>query len=357
MYHSVGGVQVPGAILVAGGTLVIREKFSASQFWNDVVRCDCTIFQYIGELCRYLLHSTPSGNENQHRIRLACGNGLAPEVWEGFKDRFSIPQIFEFYASTEGGVSLFNVQGKRGAIGHIPAYLRHRFSPSLVVFDVKKGEPVRNEQGFCIRCAPNQPGEAVGKIVDDPTNIGSRFEGYTNQEASERKILRDVFEPGDVWVRTGDLMRKDEQGYFYFVDRIGDTFRWKGENVATGEVSEAIYAFPGIKHANVYGVTIPATEGRAGMATLVTEDALDLPELRQHLINRLPPYARPLFLRIRKDMDLTGTFRYSKTELVRQGYNPVASEDAVYFDDLESGRFTRLDQQLYDRIQTGGVRI
>jgi fatty-acyl-CoA synthase len=357
MYHSVGGVQVPGAILLAGGTLVIREKFSASQFWNDIVHWDCTLFQYIGELCRYLLHAPPSANETRHRIRMACGNGLAPEVWDRFKDRFSIPQIFEFYASTEGGVSLFNVQGKRGAIGHIPAYLAHRFSPALLVFDVEKGEPVRNEQGFCTRCAPNQPGEAVGKLVEDPSSIGSRFEGYTNQEASDRKILRNVFEPGDAWIRTGDLMRKDEQGYFYFVDRIGDTFRWKGENVATSEVAEAISAFPGIKHANVYGVTIPATEGRAGMATLVTEDELDLALFRQHLMSRLPPYARPLFLRIRKDMDLTGTFKYSKTELVRLGFDPVANNDAVYFDDLESGVFTRLDQELYDRIQMGRVRI
>jgi fatty-acyl-CoA synthase len=357
MYHSVGGVQVPGAILIAGGTLVLREKFSASQFWNDVAHWDCTLFQYIGELCRYLLHAPPSANETRHRIRMACGNGLAPELWDRFKDRFCIPQIFEFYASTEGGVSLFNVQGKRGAIGHIPAYLAHRFSPALLVFDVEKGEPVRNEQGFCTRCAANQPGEAVGKLMEDPSSIGSRFEGYTNQEASDRKILRDVFDPGDAWVRTGDLMRKDEQGYFYFVDRIGDTFRWKGENVATSEVAEAICAFPGITHANVYGVTIPATEGRAGMATLVTEDELDLALFRQHLMSRLPPYARPLFLRIRKNMDLTGTFKYSKTDLVRQGFDPVASEDAVYFDDLESGVFTRLDQELYDRIQMGRVRI
>ena len=157
MYHSVGGVQVPGAILVAGGTVILREKFSASQFWNDIVRWDCTVFQYIGELCRYLLHAPPSASETAHRIRMACGNGLAPEVWDGFKNRFSIPQIFEFYASTEGGVSLFNVQGKRGAIGHIPGYLTHRFSPALVVFDVEKGEPVRDAQGFCIRCGPMKP--------------------------------------------------------------------------------------------------------------------------------------------------------------------------------------------------------
>jgi fatty-acyl-CoA synthase len=357
MYHSVGGVQAAGAMLVAGGTLIIREKFSASQFWNDIVRWDCTLFQYIGELCRYLLHAPESAGETAHRIRMACGNGLAPEVWEGFKNRFSIPQIFEFYASTEGGVSLFNIQGKRGAIGHIPAYLTHRFSPALVAFDVEKGEPVRNAEGFCIRCAPNEAGEAIGKIADDPSSIGSRFEGYTSSEASERKILRDVFEAGDAWVRTGDLMRKDEQGYFYFVDRIGDTFRWKGENVATSEVAEAICAFRGIAHANVYGVTVPATEGRAGMATLVAEDELDLAEFRHYLISRLPPYARPLFLRIRKNMDLTGTFKYSKTDLVRQGFDPAASTDAIYFNNLELGLFTRLDQQLYERIQAGDIRF
>jgi fatty-acyl-CoA synthase len=166
-----------------------------------------------------------------------------------------------------------------------------------------------------------------------------------------------VFEPGDLWIRTGDLMRKDEQGYFYFVDRIGDTFRWKGENVATREVSEAICNFPGVKHANVYGVAVPATEGRAGMATLVTDNELDLAEFRQHLMNCLPQYARPLFLRIGKNMELTGTFKYSKTDLVHQGFNPAASNDAVYFNDLESGAFKPLDQQLYERIQMGALRF
>jgi fatty-acyl-CoA synthase len=357
MYHSVGGVLAPGAILAAGGALVIREKFSASNFWNDVSHWDCTLFQYIGELCRYLLHAAPAANETRHRIRMACGNGLAPEVWDGFKERFRIPQIFEFYAATEGGVSLFNIEGKRGSIGHVPGYLAHRFSPALVVFDVEKGEPARNAEGFCIRCPANEPGEAIGKVVEDPSNLGSRFEGYTNQEASERRILRDVFAFGDVWVRTGDLMRKDQQGYFYCVDRVGDTFRWKGENVATSEVAEAIGAFPGVKHANVYGVVIPGTEGRAGMATLVTEGELDLPKLRYHLISRLPPYARPLFLRVRKNMDLTGTFKYSKTELVRQGFNPMASDDIVYLDDLEAAKFARLDQEMYERIQTGSIRF
>ncbi|MGA2848349.1 MAG: long-chain-acyl-CoA synthetase [Terracidiphilus sp.] len=357
MYHSVGGVQVPAAMLVAGGSVVIREKFSASQFWSDIDRWDCTLFQYIGELCRYLVHSAPSAKESEHRIRLACGNGLAPEVWDAFKERFRIPRIFEFYAATEGSVSLFNVQGKRGAIGHIPAYLAHRFSPALVVFDVETGEPARNEHGFCIRCALNEPGEAISKAANDPSNVGSRFEGYTNEAASEKKILRNVFEVGDAWIRTGDLMRRDEKGYFYFVDRIGDTFRRKGENVATSEVSEAICSFPGVKHANVYGVAVPGTEGRVGMATLVTESEFDLDEFRKHLASRLPPYARPLFLRIGSAMNLTGTFKYSKTDLIQQGYDLLASQDAVYFDHPEVEAFVQLDQQLYDRIQQGAIRL
>jgi len=254
-------------------------------------------------------------------------------------------------------VSLFNIEGETGAIGRVPSYLVHRFSPTLISFDVEKGEPVRNEQGFCIRCAPNEVGEAISKVVDDPSNIGSRFEGYTNGEASEKRLLRDVFAPGDIWIRSGDLMRKDERGFFYFVDRIGDTFRWKGENVATSEVSEAICAFPGIKEANVYGVRIPAADGRAGMATLVAEPELDLRRFRDHLRSRLPHYARPLFVRIRKDMEVTGTFKYSKTDVIRHGYDPAATTDVIYFDDAAREAFVPLDQALYERIQTSRIRL
>jgi fatty-acyl-CoA synthase len=357
MYHSVGGVQAPGAVLVAGGAVVIREKFSASNFWSDIVRWDCTLFQYIGELCRYLLHTEPSAEETQHRIRLACGNGLAPEIWDTFKNRFCIPRILEFYAATEGNISLFNVQGKTGAIGHIPSYLAHRFAPALVVHIVETGEPVRNEQGLCIRCGPNQAGEALGKVVDGPSNIGTRFDGYTTKEESERKILSNVFEPGDAWVRTGDLMRRDEQGYFYFVDRIGDTFRRKGENVATSEVSAIICGYSAVKHANVYGVMVPGTEGRVGMSALVANEDLDLAGFRRHLMSNLPPYARPVFLRIRSEIEITGTFKYSKAELIRQGYDPAASDDVLYFDLVESDAFVVLDNQLYDRIQRGEIRF
>jgi fatty-acyl-CoA synthase len=355
MYHSVGGVLAPGAILAAGGSVVLSEKFSASQFWSDVIRWDCTLIQYIGELCRYLLHTAPSAHDTGHKIRMACGNGLRPDVWEPFKSRFRIPQILEFYAATEGNISLFNVEGKCGAIGRVPSYLAHRFSPALVQFDVEKEEPARNEQGFCIRCAANETGEAIGKIVDDPSNAGSRFEGYTNREASEKKILRNVFAPGDAWVRTGDLMRKDEKGFFYFVDRAGDTFRWKGENVAASEISEAILEFPGVKQANVYGVTVPGADGRAGMATLVTEHDFDLMAFRAHLISRLPRYARPVFLRLRNEMEVTGTFKYTKTDLAHQGYDPSATADILYFNHPESQAFVRLDTALYGRIQAGEI--
>lgn len=356
MYHSVGGVQAPGAALVGGGSVVIREKFSASHFWNDITRWDCTLFQYIGELCRYLIHTPPSAQDARHNIRMACGNGLRPDVWDEFKTRFRIPRIFEFYAATEGGVSLFNIEGERGAIGRTPAYLAHRAAPTLVRFDVDKGEPVRNEQGFCVRCAPDEPGEAIGRVGNDPSNLGSRFEGYTSDEASEKRILRGVFQPGDSWVRTGDLMRKDQRGFFYFVDRIGDTFRWKGENVSTSEVSEAICAFPGVKQANVYGVAVPGADGRAGMAAIVAGKGLDLAALRADLNHRLARYARPLFLRIRHEMEVTGTLKYTKTDLVKQGFDPAAIADDLYFNHPEQEAFVRLDTALYHSIRAGQIR-
>jgi fatty-acyl-CoA synthase len=356
MYHSVGGVLATGAVLVGGGSVVIREGFSARRFWSDVAGWECTLFQYIGELCRYLLNTEPHPDETRHRVRLCCGNGLRPEVWNRFKERFRIPQILEFYAATEGNVSLVNVEGKPGAIGRVPPFLAHRFPATLVQYDPDGGVPARDERGFCVPCALNEVGEAIGPLLKDRSNVGGRFEGYTDQEASERKVLRHVFEPGDAWFRTGDLMRKDEGGYFYFVDRIGDTFRWKGENVATSEVSEAICTFPGIRDASVYGVAIPGTDGRAGMATIVADDGLDLGALRTHLVERLPDYARPIFLRVRDRLDVTATFKHTKSALVRDGYDPVAIEDAVYFNDRVRQTFVRLDKSLYDRIQRGEVR-
>ncbi len=357
MYHSVGGVQAPGAVLAAGGSVVIAEKFSASRFWSDVAYWDCTLMQYIGELCRYLLNTPPSPSEIRHHLRAACGNGLRPDVWEKFQSRFEIPRIFEFYAATEGGLSLFNVDGRRGSIGRVPGYLAHRFAPTLVKFDVAKGEPYRDAQGFCVRCEPGEAGEAITRMVDDPASAGSRFEGYTDQGASEKRVLRDVFQPGDAWVRTGDLLRKDDAGFFYFVDRIGDTFRWKGQNVSTAEVENVLGEFPGVEQATVYGVSVPGADGRAGMASLVTSDAFDLAAFDGHLKARLPQYARPVFLRIRNEMETTGTFKYTKADLTRQAFDPGTIADTLYFYPAEGPNFVLMDAPLYHRIQAGEVRL
>jgi len=354
MYHSVGGVVATGAVLVSGGSVVIRERFSARQFWDDVAGWDCTLVQYIGELARYLVNAPPHPLERTHRIRLACGNGLRADVWQAFQQRFAIPNILEFYAATEGNLSLYNVDGKVGAIGRVPSYLAHRFPAAIVRFDIERGEPVRDAQGLCIRCGADEVGEAIGRI--ESANPGARFDGYTDAEASAKKILRDVFKAGDAWFRTGDLMRKDAQGYFYFVDRIGDTFRWKGENVSTTEVAAAIAGCPGVLDATVYGVAVPGTDGRAGMVALAVAKGFDLAALYRHL-ECLPAYARPVFLRIRAELETTATFKHKKDELARAGYDPAATEDEVYISDPQQNAYARVDAVLFERIEAGRIRL
>jgi fatty-acyl-CoA synthase len=357
MYHTTGGVVATGALLVRGGSVVIREDFSASAFWDDVARHGCTIFQYVGELCRYLLHAPRHPSEGTHRLRLACGNGLRPDIWGAFQQRFRIPRIIEFYAATEGNVTLFNFEGRPGAIGRLPRLLDRRFPVRIVKFDVEREAPLRDKRGFCILCGPDEVGEVIGQIVNDPLMPTNRFEGYADAADSERKILRHVFAPGDAWFRTGDLMRRDRRGYFYFVDRIGDTFRWKGENVSTAEVAGTICRFAGIRDANVYGVAVPGHEGRAGMAAIVAEDALDLAALRAHLHAQLPAYARPLFLRIRREIEMTMTFKQKKTDLVAQAFDPAATSDAIHFDDPSKGAYVRVEPALHREIMEGKIRL
>ncbi|MGB6604581.1 MAG: long-chain-acyl-CoA synthetase, partial [Steroidobacteraceae bacterium] len=294
LYHSVGGVVATGATLVGGGAVVVRERFSAREFWRDVVSERCTLFQYIGELCRYLVASAPDPEERRHMLRVCCGNGLREEVWQAFQSRFAIPRILEYYAATEGSFSLYNCEGRPGAIGRIPPFLAHRMPVALVRFDVASGEPLRDARGLCVRCAPNEPGEALGQVRAADGTATGRFEGYADAAASAGKILHNVLAPGDAWYRTGDLMRRDEQGFFYFVDRLGDTFRWKGENVSTTEVAEVIAGCPGVSDVAVYGVALPQADGRAGMAALIVETDFDLGELRRRLVARLPAYARPV---------------------------------------------------------------
>ncbi len=357
LYHSAGGVCAVGTTLTVGGSIIIARRFSARNFWDDVVDNEATLFQYIGELCRYMLNTETHPKENKHKLRTVIGNGLRPEIWPAFQKRFKIPKVLEFYGATEGNVALLNYDGKVGSIGRIPGWAKSKFNVEIVKFDVESEEPVRGADGFCQVCAPDEVGEALGKITNDPGQPTGRFDGYAKKEETEKKILRDVFEKGDAWFRTGDLLKQDKLGYFYFIDRIGDTFRWKGENVATSEVAEAISVFPGIKEANVYGVHVPGADGRAGMASIVSSGDVDLPKFHAHLEKQLAAYAQPLFVRIQPEIEITGTFKHRKVELVKEGFDPDAISDPIYFNDPSAKAFVPLDKALYEKISAGGVRL
>ncbi len=352
LYHSAGGVMALGGTLLSGASAVIAPKFSARTFFPDCIRYEVTVFQYIGELCRYLLTTPEHSADRGHRIRACIGNGLRPDVWEPFQQRFAIPRIVEFYGATEGNVVLMNYEGRVGSVGRAPALFRALSGLALVRYDIESDEHVRGVDGHCVACSAGEVGEAIGRISGV-----TRFEGYTDREASEKKILRNVFADGDAYFRTGDLLRFDEEDYFYFVDRIGDTFRWKGENVATSEVAEALSRAEGVAEANVYGVEVPGQEGRAGMAALVVDPGFDPQNLYGHVVRELPSYARPVFLRLLSEMETTGTFKHRKVDLARSGYDPRTIEDPLLLRDDEQARYVPLDAALHDMVVSGGRRI
>ena len=353
LYHATGGLCALGAALLNGGSVFLRRKFSATHFWPEAVAEGCTMFVYIGELCRYLVNQPPGDDETRHKIRMAFGNGLRPDIWPVLKQRFRIPEILEFYGSTEGNVSMFNFDGREGAIGRAPKWLRKRFNVRLVQFDVETGEPIRNLQGLCIDCGAGQTGECIGQIGGDAR---SEYAGYVDKAASDKKILRDVFEKGDRWFSTGDLMKTDADGYFYFVDRIGDTFRWKGENVSTHEVSERLLAAPDVKEANVYGVETPNAEGRAGMAALVVGPEVDIQAFGETVARELPPYAQPVFVRILPALETTGTFKARKLDLIADGYDPAKFKGPLYFHDPKKG-YVKLTKSVFDKVSGGLVKL
>ena len=352
LYHSAGGICALGPALTTGGSLVIRRKFSVHEFWTDINRYNPTFFQYIGELCRYLLNAPRSAHEQDHSLRAITGNGLRPEIWQTFQARFKIPKIIEFYGATEGNVSMLNYDGRLGAVGRIPAYMRSLMPVRIVRFDVERELPIRSADGFCIECSSDEAGEAIGRISNDP---GHSFEGYSREEDTQKKILNDVFEKGDAWFRTGDLLKRDAHGYFYFVDRIGDTFRFKGENVSTNEVAEALGVITGIKEANVYGISLPGMDGRAGMAALSVDQEFRLDQLASQLAGTLPVYAQPVFIRLRPELEITGTFKLRKVDLVSEGADPTKINDPLYV--LRDDRYVPLDSQYYADICAGRIRL
>ena len=351
-YHATGGLCGAGAALLNGGSVVLRGHFSASHFWADVKAEGCTMFVYIGELCRYLANQPEVPEEREHKLRLAFGNGLRPDVWEKLEARFAVPRVLEFYGSTEGNVSMFNFDGKLGAIGREPDYLRPFFNIRLAQFDVETETPVRGADGFCREAAVDEPGECLGEIKQDARTA---YVGYADKAASEKKVLHDAFHAGDAWFRTGDLLRKDADGYFYFVDRIGDTFRWKGENVSTSEVAGVLAEAPGVKEANVYGVKVGDLDGRAGMAGLVVGKDFDVKTFGAFIAQRLPAYAQPVFLRILPGIQVTGTFKYRKLDLVAEGFDPTVVKDPLYLRGDKG--YQKLTRPLLAKVLSGELRV
>jgi len=358
LYHSVGGMVSLSGCMANGISMVMREKFSASSYWKDCVKYKVTAAQYIGEICRYLLNTPESEYESVHSVRLMFGNGLRPEIWTDFTHRFNIQDIAEFYGSTEGNSQVLNFDNTVGAVGFVPVL----FSSILPLGTIKvdeKGDPIRDPAtGLCIRCGVGEPGEFVGVIQQN--HPLREFVGYSDKESTKRKVLNDVWKKGDLCFRSGDILVMDQYGYLYFKDRKGDTFRWKGENVSTAEVEGIISRCVGLNDVVVYGVKVPNTEGRVGMAAIVEDigggsKPVNLEELAVDLNRRLPAYAVPAFVRIVRELDMTGTFKLKKRELQTEGFSLEDIEDRMFF--LQKGKYVPLDKELYNSIMEGKIRM
>ena len=402
LYHATGVLAGVGRALIYGNTVILRKRFSASAFWKDCVLHKVTVVQHIGEICRYLLRQDYTPEEKQHQIRTMIGSGLRAEIWPEFVSRFGIKQIHEFYGSTDGNCTMINVDGRVGAAGFVPVLLR-RINPfGLIRLDPVTDEPLRNpKSGLAIRCEPGEAGELVGRILEN--DITREFAGYAGKDGvteSKKKILRNVFRQGDSHFRTGwknsgticnmrymclnvslvigDLFVQDDYGYMYFKDRLGDTFRWKGENVATVEVEGVISSATCLKDCVVYGVQVPGTEGRAGMASIANPGkSLDLEKLATAMNKSLPAYARPLFVRVLVQLETTGmsfthfhsfspwlktlklsvvgTHKLRKADLQREGFSREWIRDPLFF--YKDGKYEELTADLYKSIMEGAVRL
>ncbi|CAD5229230.1 unnamed protein product [Bursaphelenchus okinawaensis] len=358
MYHSAAGILGIGQVLVLGATAVIRKKFSARNFWIDAKEHKCTASQYIGEICRYLLAQPKATVERQHNIRLMYGNGLRPEIWKEFVSRFGIKKIGELYGSTEGNSNIVNINNHMGSCGFFPIYpfLTALYPVRLVKVDPETGELIRDENGLCVSCRPGDTGEMVGMIKKNDPLL--RFEGYVNKEDTDKKVIRDVTKKGDAVFSSGDILYWDKYGYLYFKDRRGDTYRWRGENVSTMEVEGVLQPIMQIQNATVFGVEVQGREGRAGMIGTTLNANVDvekfIEEAASRLKENLAAYAIPVFLRICKEVETTGTFKLKKTNLQKDGFDPEkCGNDPLFYYDYSAGTYKALDRLMYDKIQSG----
>ncbi len=348
MYHNNALTVSWGSVLGAGAALALGRKFSATRFWDEIRRFDATAFCYIGELCRYLLNQPPTASDQAHRVRMIVGNGLRPEIWDEFQQRFNIERISEFYGASESNLAFANGFGLARTAGFCPLPF------AIVEFDAEAEAPRRDADGYMRKVRKGEVGLLVTEVTDK-----APFDGYTDSKASDAKLLRNVFKKNDVWFNTGDLVRDQGFRHIQFADRVGDTFRWKGENVATTEVEAALNRHPGIDQACVYGVQLPGADGRAGMAalTLAPGTTLDGAALARHLCAELPAYAVPLFLRLREEQETTSTFKFRKVDLKREGFDPQQVSDALYVLADRARGYEPLTAVLCEQIACGGLRL
>lgn len=351
LYHNLGLTIAWGSALYTGAAVAIRRKFSAGAFWDDCRRHRATAFAYIGEIPRYLLNQPASPRDRDHTVRRILGVGLRPELWQEMKRRFGIAEIYEIYAASEMNISFINLLNLDQTVGFCPMRW------AIVAFDVERGQPVRNARGRLVRVRRGEVGLLITKVTPR-----YRFEGYTDADASARKLLHGVFRQRDVWFDSGDLMREIGFGHLQFVDRVGDTFRWKSENVSTTEVEQVFGDIAGVTECAVYGVEVPGMPGRAGMATLVLaperDDVRRDPEpVRAHLDATLPAYAVPVFLRIADRLTTTGTFKHRKAELRDEGYDPGRVRDPLFVRLPDRAAYVPLTPALHDRIRQGALRL
>lgn len=353
LYHNSGINLAWGATIMTGSTMALRRKFSASEFWNDVRKYNATIFVYIGELCRYLNNQPVQPDDGDNPLLYIGGNGMRGDYWLEFKERFKIKRIVEIYGATEGVGALINKKGIPGMIGKLNVLWMKM--GEVAAYDQDREEFIRDEKGFVKKCKVGEKGMFLAEI-----NKFSPFPGYKNNKgATHSKIMEDVFKKGDTYFISGDVFKLHEKNYVSFVDRLGDTFKWKGEVVATNEVADIINRFGKIEDCNVYGVEVEKSEGRCGMAslTLLPGTEINLEEFADFIVENLPVYARPYFVRIRDEKDVTTSFKQIKTGLQKEGFDPSKISDRLYFLNPDLKKYIKLDQEEYKKIQSGEYRF
>ena len=346
LYHSSAQLVGWSSALGVGACFAFTPRFSASRYWSEALAVEATVGLYVGELCRYLLNAPFHPDERRHRIHTFIGNGLRADVWAPFRTRFGAPRVVEFYGATEGNALMINRTGKVGSCGR-PIFSGPFDNLEVIRYDVERALHPRGRLGSLQRCDPGEVGELMGRIGLSPAE---RFDGYTDADASDAKVLRGG--PLRRYFRSGDLLKRDAEGYFYFVDRIGDTFRWKGENVSTQEVAESLVGHGGVVALAVYGVEVPGCEGRAGMAAVVGD--LDPAAFHARVMEALPPFAQPAFVRVCRDLDHTSTMKFKKTRLAAEGFDRCG-EDQVYVRTQAS--YELLVPKLHEDLEAGRLRL